>query len=99
VRQLWHIRIDGTTNDFDSWRLEEILAQVRRLANDATLELVRRDDGSVVLVLNGTEEGYKKIATLFERGGLSGLIGVKVLAFVARFVRAWIETDWSRTPR
>ncbi len=80
VKQLWHIRIEGTLNEFDNHVLEEVFEKIHQLSEDATLELVRRDRGSIVLVFRGTEEGYKKIAGLFDRGKLSKAIGAKVLA-------------------
>lgn len=74
----WELVWSATIDDARKERVEAILAHLRELAVDDALTLVKIEKGSVILVLQGSPEGFERIKTLFQEGRLGELLGVPV---------------------
>jgi len=70
--------LSGTIADVDKARAEALVSHLRRISGDMELTLVRIREGSVILVLQGSREGYEEIRASFERGDLSSILGAEV---------------------
>jgi hypothetical protein len=74
----WRIQIEGTLEDFDRQRLEDVFDRLRGLSGDLRMELKRVERGSIILVLEGTKEGFDRLNALFREGRLSHELKVRV---------------------
>jgi hypothetical protein len=71
------------TPDIESNRLSvpnnvAMIARLRAISGDENLTLIRLEEGSVRLVLEGTREGYERIEALFRSGRLTEELGIAV---------------------
>jgi uncharacterized protein YjbI with pentapeptide repeats len=57
---------------------EALIEHLQQICNDSTLTLKGINQGSVILVLQGSEDGFKKISSLFKSGELNDLCGFRV---------------------
>ncbi|BAY32115.1 hypothetical protein NIES2107_40010 [Nostoc carneum NIES-2107] len=57
---------------------EEILKLLSKITKDATLKLRRIEVGSIKLVLEGSQEGFERIISLFRNGELNNILGISV---------------------
>ncbi len=74
----WELVWSATIDDARKERVEAILAHLRELAIDDALTLVKIEKGSVILVLQGSPEGFERIQALFREGRLAELLGIPV---------------------
>ncbi|MBW4421710.1 MAG: DUF1830 domain-containing protein [Myxacorys californica WJT36-NPBG1] len=72
--------LSGNINEFDKQRLEAIVAHLQQITGDVNLTLLRVEDGSVKLIFEGSEEGFKRIQELIEEGRLTEILGAQIQA-------------------
>ncbi|MBD1921126.1 DUF1822 family protein [Microcoleus sp. FACHB-831] len=77
VRAKWRLTID--IPHIHNLQLEAILDLLRRIMGNASLRVEKIEEGSIVLVFDGTQEGFEQIQELFRTGELTELLGVPVL--------------------
>ena len=70
---MWEIRLEANEDLADA-----IFALLKEYSEDASLTLRRIQRGSLILVLEGSPEGFSRIEDLFTNGQLSQLLGVPV---------------------
>jgi hypothetical protein len=70
--------LSATLDDVDRARAEAIVSHLRELAKDARLTLVRIEQGSVRLVLEGTRAGFERLQALQRTGELAQRLGFVV---------------------
>jgi hypothetical protein len=70
--------IAGSIDETDSEKLKAIVALLRKLGGDTTIEILDVDEGSIKLILGGSEEALKRIEALFEAGELTEIEGIDV---------------------
>jgi len=75
---IWKFVLAGTLNDIDQVKLEKIIDHLRKLSGDTSLTLSKVEQGSIVLMLEGSEEGFKVIESLFKAGQLNEVLGLPV---------------------
>lgn len=75
----WVIVISATISEIDLHKIKAIEAHLRKLAEDTELTVMRIEEGSVVLVLEGTRSGFERIRELLEAGRFNDLLGYEVL--------------------
>ena len=80
--------IAGTLNDIDRTKLNVIVALLKKMSGDAELEIIDLDEGSIKIILEGSEEGLQKIKELFESGELEEIEG-----FPIEYVRDLTEAE------
>ena len=64
--------------DIDKPVAEAIEAHLRKLSEDVTLTLLRIEEGSVKLILEGTRTGFERIRELMELGQLTEIFGFDI---------------------
>lgn len=69
----------GTIQDVDKARAQAIVSHLREISKDVRLTLTRIKEGSVVLVLKGSREGFERIEAVFKSGRLSELLELDVI--------------------
>ncbi|WP_017719549.1 DUF1822 family protein [Kamptonema formosum] len=77
---MWFLVLSGTiNNEVDRQRAEAIVAHLQKILEDPFLKIQELKKGSVVLVLQGYQEGFEWAEYLFRTGELTELLGVPVL--------------------
>lgn len=73
----WTLVLDSDFENASEQTLQEVVERLRQLSGDA---IILRDvnQGSIILVLEGTEEGFKIIQSLFQTGQLKDLAGLQI---------------------
>ena len=74
----WAIVLSATIDDIDKPMAEAIISHLQKLSGDTNLTLKKIDSGSVILSLEGSEDGFIKIKRLLEAGELKSLNGFTV---------------------
>jgi len=75
--------IEGSLDDLDPTKLAKLYAIVRtlqQLTGDASMTTVDIIEGSIRLILEGSDEGIAKLQTLFDEGRLAEVLGMPVRA-------------------
>lgn len=70
--------LSGTLDSLERSKLEAIVAHLRIVARDAYLTIVDVQEGSIKLVLEGSQEGLERLETLFKSGKISEVLGISV---------------------
>ncbi|MHC5614956.1 MAG: pentapeptide repeat-containing protein [Nostoc sp.] len=70
--------IAGSIDEVDQAKLKAILAVLQKISGDATIEIIRVEEGSIKIILNGSDEGLERIKQLFESGELTEVLGTPV---------------------
>ncbi|MBD2031171.1 sigma-70 family RNA polymerase sigma factor, partial [Phormidium sp. FACHB-322] len=69
-------KLSGTSADYQL--IEAVVTQLKWQSGDDSLTLIRFRDGSIVIELDGSAEGYKIIEFLIMSGQLTNVLGLKV---------------------
>lgn len=72
--------LDGAFDGTAEQKAQAIVEHLRQLSGDASLTLKKVEPGSIVLILEGTEEGLKIIQSLFTTGQLKEVMGLPIKA-------------------
>lgn len=72
--------LEGAFDSTAEQKAQAIVEHLQQLSGDASLTLKKVESGSIVLILEGTEEGLKIIQSLFETGQLKELMGLPIKA-------------------
>jgi len=72
------IVLDGNLKDISSADLAILVDRLRKLSGDSSIQLFDIEEGSIIVRLNGTEEGFRIIKELWETGKLKTLIGLDI---------------------
>jgi hypothetical protein len=72
--------LKGHLKDVSKTDLAILRNQLRKISCDQSIEIVQIEEGSIVLKLTGTDEGFKVIKDLWETGKLTTLIGLSIEA-------------------
>jgi hypothetical protein len=75
----WHLELDMNVGDLGPESLGRILARLRTISGDPKLVLKDSRQGSVILSLEGSLHGYRKIQALLTAGLLPKELGVRVI--------------------
>lgn len=70
--------IAGSFDEVDHAKLKAILALLQKISGDASIEIIRLEEGSIRLILGGSSEGLERLKVLFESGELTELLDVNV---------------------
>jgi serine/threonine protein kinase len=74
----WRIVLAADLQDLDSDSIERLIEELRRLSGEQTLRLVSIEHGSVILILEGSDDGFKVIDHLVRTGNLTEVLGLKI---------------------
>jgi predicted flap endonuclease-1-like 5' DNA nuclease len=85
VRGQWVIVLSATIDEVDKPLAEALLGHLRRLSGDAQLTLQRIESGSVIVVLEGSHHGYKRVKSLLASGQLTTVVGINIEKVEWRF--------------
>lgn len=78
--------LSATISEIDKARAEAIVSHLREISKDARLTLIRIEEGSVKLVLEGSLDGFERLESLAETGDLSTELSIEVIGL------RWLET-------
>ncbi len=67
----WVLVLSATVDQINKQKVEAIVKHLRSLTNDTELTLLRIESGSVIIYLESSQKGFKKIVSLFEDGQIS----------------------------
>ena len=70
--------LTGSVDKIGKQKLEAIVTHLRKITGDTSLTLIEIEDGSIKLILEGTEEGYHLLHTLLTSGELEEILGIPV---------------------
>ncbi len=70
--------ISGSIEKGDKHTLDAIVALLNQKGGDTSIGIVDIDDGSIRLILGGSEEALKQIEALFQSGELAEIEGIEV---------------------
>lgn len=73
------IVLAGTIDDVNKQLALEFIISVQKLLNDSTLRLIEIRSGSIVLVLEASNEAFKRLKSLVESGQVNKLLGFEIL--------------------
>lgn len=74
----WVIVLDASLEDTSNEKIESIIERIKYLAGDNSLKLNQVETGSIILKLEGSEEGFRIIQTLYKEGRLTELLGLPI---------------------
>jgi hypothetical protein len=72
------IILKGSLSDVSKTDLTILTDRLRKLSRDSSVEIVQVKEGSIILKLSGTDEGFRVIKELWETGKLTTLIGLSI---------------------
>jgi hypothetical protein len=72
------IVLKGSLSDVSNIDLTILTDRLRKLSRDSSIEIVQVKEGSIILKLSGTDEGFRVIKELCETGKLTTLIGLSI---------------------
>jgi hypothetical protein len=75
----WVLVLSGTIEDMDKARVEAIMTHLHQLSEDMTLTIQKIEEGSVKLIIESTEEGFKRIKALYRGADLHEVAGRSIL--------------------
>ncbi|MCP4346187.1 MAG: toll/interleukin-1 receptor domain-containing protein [Desulfobacterales bacterium] len=67
----WVLVLSATIDQINKQKAEAIIEHLRNVTNDIELTLLRIESGSVIVYLESSQKGYKKIVSLFKDGRIS----------------------------
>ena len=70
--------IAGSIEEVDQDKLEAIVALLRKITGDTSIEIVGKEKGSIKLILEGSQEGLEKLKALFDSGELTKVDDIPV---------------------
>jgi hypothetical protein len=77
-RLSWQLTLDGDFENISPQLRESIILELRQLSKDTSLMIESIRDGSIVIVLDGTEEGFKIIQSLYKEGKIYEIMGLSI---------------------
>jgi hypothetical protein len=70
--------LSGSVDDVSREQLEAIVAHLRSISGDTSLALLKVEEGSILLELEGSEEGFRILEALQRDGKLTEVYGLRV---------------------
>jgi hypothetical protein len=77
-RLSWQLTLDGDFENISPQLRESIILELRQLSKDTSLMIESIRDGSIVIVLDGTQEGFKIIQSLYKEGKIYEIMGLSI---------------------
>lgn len=74
----WILVLSATINEVNKPRAEAIVEHLRKISGDSQLTLRKIEKGSVIIFLEGSEEGFQNILSIVHEGKLTNLEGFKI---------------------
>jgi hypothetical protein len=68
----------ATLEEIDSQLLDEILTLLQQRSQDANLRIWTVTEGSVILILSGSQAGIKRLNSLYQTGELREILGIAI---------------------
>ncbi len=70
--------LTGSINEISKKKLEAIVTHLQNITGDTSLTLLRVESGSVKLILEGSEDGFREIKKSFDQGNLRNVENISV---------------------
>jgi hypothetical protein len=77
-RTKYIVILSATIDEINKPLLEAMVAHLRQVSGDTSLTLQKIEAGSVRLILEGSEEGFRQLEALFKTGQLAEILGKSV---------------------
>jgi len=78
TRVRYALVLSATIDEVDKPLAEAIVAHLRQLANDASITLQEIRTGSVILILDGSQDGFQELENLLQLGQLNEILSIHV---------------------
>ncbi|MEB3360151.1 MAG: pentapeptide repeat-containing protein, partial [Synechococcales bacterium] len=72
------VQLDINLEDIDGQLLKDLLAILNKIGSDGSIKFLDVDEGSIKLILGGSEEALERIEALFKAGELAQIEGIEV---------------------
>jgi len=82
-----------TIDEIDRPLIEAMAEHLKKISGDVSLTLKGVEPGSIKLIFDGSEEGFKRIESLFRSGQLTELSGITIKDLQYKLVDADISED------
>ncbi len=79
IKTTYEFVMSGSIDETEKSKLEAIVAHLKTLTRDTSLTLLKVESGSIKLVLEGSEEGFKRLESLVISGALDQIQKISVL--------------------
>ena len=74
----WNIILDASFEEVTSEEIESIIKELKDISKDYSIKLSKSNPGSIIITLEGSEEGFKVIQSLYKEGKLTEVMGLSV---------------------
>ena len=78
-RSTFYVRLEGRFHERTRLRVESLVEELKAIAQDDTLRCDDVNDGSIRLILEGSDAGARRIRSLVKNGELTEIQGLRVL--------------------
>jgi RNA polymerase sigma factor (sigma-70 family) len=78
TKVVYEFVLTGSIDEISTKKLEAIVAHLRKITGDASLTLLKIEPGSIKLILEGSEEGFRALKSLVETGELEQILDVHI---------------------
>lgn len=78
ARTEWMLVLSGTFDDTVKEKVEALIEHLQQLTGDTSLTLKKIKAGSIILIIEGSQESFKLIETLFNSGEIIELLGMPI---------------------
>jgi hypothetical protein len=78
----WTLVLEGSVEKFDQSRAKAVLDELRAMSGDSSLTIKKIESGSIIIRLDGEDEGYRVLSALYKAGKITNIFGLKIQAVV-----------------
>jgi serine/threonine protein kinase len=78
----WKLTLNGSFEELDRSWVESFLEELRAVSGDTHLRIREIKAGSIIVRLEGSEEGYKILSELYNSGKITSIFGLNIQAIV-----------------
>lgn len=75
----WEMIINATLDECDEEMINLIFTFIKERSRDASLTLKKVESGSIKIVFEGSQDGFREIQSLFQSGELTEVLGIPIL--------------------
>lgn len=78
TRTTYEFVLSGSVDDISREKAEAIINHLRTITGDASLTVVKIEEGSILFELEGSEEGFRILEALQRDGKLTEVLGLRI---------------------
>jgi nucleoside phosphorylase/DNA-directed RNA polymerase specialized sigma24 family protein len=90
----YRVEFEGTIDEMDRDRLNKLLNELQELSKDRSLKIIETRRGSVILILEGSSDGFEELESRFTTGQLLEVGGLRLRAIRQEPADVGIALAW-----